>query len=219
MAFLSTVPTFSVAASGMATTPSASMTTGMLPLLPMATLTTHAPEALSLPAKLVKKIQDLEFVEMSELLTDSWRFQEDEAKCCHQRKGQRRGPITDILIWVECYSSLVATLSQRYPDKTPHLMAYMKTIVKAQRTFVGEGWVTYDACYRRKAAAAKTLDWGIIDFTLYNETFTGRAKALARCRYCSSDLHPSHECRFAPTVPVSGGGLPNMDTPPFQQPV
>lgn len=106
------------------------------------------------------------------------------------------------MVWVECYSSLVSTLATTYPGKTPHLMAYMRTIVKAQRTFTGEGWVTYDSCYRRKVAASKSLDWGVIDFTLYNETFTGRAKALARCRYCSSNLHPSH---YAPTVPYNGG--------------
>lgn len=68
---------------------------------------------------------------MTELLPDSWRSQEEEAKCCHQRRGQRRGPVTDILIWVECFSSLVSIFATIHPEKTPQFMAYMKTIVKA----------------------------------------------------------------------------------------
>lgn len=127
-----------------------------------------------------------------------WHYQEEDQKCCHQRRGQRRGQFTDILLWTECYATLVAILSSRFPEKTAQFMAYLKTIVKAQRTFTGEGWVTYDACYRRKAALTKSLDWGVVDFTLYNETFTGRAKALPRCRYCLSEHHISANCVYAP---------------------
>lgn len=137
---------------------------------------------------------------MSELLPDTWRLQEEDSGCCHQRRGQRKGPITDIVIWVECYSILTAVLSTNYPSKTPNFMAYMRTITKAHRSFVGEGWVSYDTCYRRKAAVSKSLEWGVIDFTLYNETFTGRAKAVARCSYCSSDQHTSHDCIYAPAT-------------------
>ena len=142
---------------------------------------------------------------MADLLPDTWRLEDDEVKCCHQRRTQRRTPVTDILIWIECYSSLVATLATKFPSQTPHFMAYMKTIVKAHRTFTGEGWVTYDTCFRRKAAVSRSTEWGHIDFTLYNETFTGRAKAVARCCHCSSDLHSSQDCSYSSGVPKSGG--------------
>ncbi len=98
----------------------------------------------------------------------------------------------------ECYATMVSVLATKYPQKTPQLMAYQRTILKAHRAFTGEGWVTYDTCYRRKAALMKSLDWGVVDFTLYNETFTGRAKVLPRCRHCSSEHHPSHACSYAP---------------------
>ena len=74
--------------------------------LPEPLPTWNMPPTLSLPPKMIKKILNLEFVDMSELLQDSWRPQEEEHKCCHQRRGQRRGPITDILVWVECYGTL-----------------------------------------------------------------------------------------------------------------
>lgn len=141
-------------------------------------------------------------MEMSEMVPDSWRFYDDDQKCCHQssRRTQRRGPVTDILLWVECYSTLVSVLSTRFPDKMPHLMTYQKTIVKAHRTFIGEGWVTYDACFRRRASFTKSLDWGVVDFTLYNETFTGRAKSITRCSHCMSEHHSSINCVYAPDV-------------------
>ncbi len=142
---------------------------------------------------------------MSELLPDTWRLQEEDSRCCHQRRGQRRGPIKDILIWIECYSSLISTLTTQYPQKTPQFMSYMKTIVKAHRTFMGDGWVVYDTCFRRQAAVSKSLDWGIIDFNLYNETFTGRAKLLARCSHCASEMHSSSDCAYAPVTPSSQG--------------
>jgi len=168
----------------------------------------------SLPPKLTKKILDLEFIEMAELLPESWRFQEEEGKCCHQRRGPRKGPVNDILVWVECYSSLVTTLASKFPQQTPHFMAYLKTIVKAHRSFIRDYWVTYDTCFCWKATVSKSLDWGVIDFTLYNETFTGRAKAIPRCKYCSSDLHPSSECVYAPSVATSANAAPTQPWAP-----
>ena len=76
-------------------------------------------------------------------------------------------------------------------------MAHQKTIVKAHRTYAGQGWVTYDMAYRRRAANSKSLDWGVIDFNLYTETFACRAKAIPRCKFCSSDLHTTDECEHA----------------------
>ena len=183
---------------------------GINPSLPPAsTILEHLADTVP-PPKTSKKDIGLEFVDMSEFLPDSWRSQEEEQKCCHQRRVHRRGPVTDILLWVECFSSMVTILSSRFEGKTPHFMAYQQTIVKAHRAFTGEGWITYDTCYRRKAAILKSLDWGVVDFTLYNETFTGRAKSIPRCRHCLSEHHPSHECTYAPDSRVDT--LPRTST-------
>ena len=101
------------------------------------------------------------------------------------------------MLWIKCYASMVAALSSGFPQKTPELMAYQKTIVRAYRSFSGDGWVTYDSCYRRKAAVTKSLHWGEVDFTLYNETFTGRAKPIARCKFASASI-TSHQSAHMP---------------------
>ena len=139
---------------------------------------------------------------MAELVQEAWRFQEEEQSgCCHHAKRRRRGPVTDILLWVDCYASLIAVLSAGHSTKTPEFMAYLKIIVYASKSFTGDGWVTYDACYRRKAAATRSLDWSRMDFNLYNQIFAGRAKTLPCCRFCNSELHPSFECPLAPHQP------------------
>ena len=59
---------------------------------------------------------------MAELVSDSWRFQDEEQnKCCHQNRRLRRGPVTDILFWNECYASMVVVLSSGFPQKTPEI--------------------------------------------------------------------------------------------------
>ena len=69
----------------------------------------------ALPPKLVKKILELEFIDMAELIPNAWRYQEDDTtKCCHH--SPKRGPVTDILLWVECFSILAGILMTKYPE-------------------------------------------------------------------------------------------------------
>ena len=151
----------------------------------------------SVPPRLTKKILALEFVDMWELLPESWRLEPAEAGCCHSRRP-RRGLVTNFPLWVECYAALVATLSTRYPAKMPHFMAYLRTITRASRNFEGTAWASYDMAFRRQAANLRSLDWGVIDSALYNEAFTGRARLIPRCRFCLADTHDTKECTFAP---------------------
>ena len=158
----------------------------------------------SVPSRLVKRIMSKEYIDMTEMLPETWRLEMLAASgCCPHAKRPRRGMITDILVWADCYASMAAILSSAYPEKAPHLLAHFRTVVRAARNFEGVAWATYDAVCRRQAANRGSLDWGAIDNTLYSEAFTGRARVVPRCNYCLDDTHASHECSFAP-VPASG---------------
>ena len=61
-----------------------------------------------LPAKFVKKIIALEFVEMADLLPEAWLV--DETAMEAQLRSQR-GPVTDILQWIQCFATFVSTVS------------------------------------------------------------------------------------------------------------
>ena len=154
----------------------------------------------SVPPKLTKRIVAREFVDMWELLPETWQL-ETEGSCCQTRRP-RRSLVTDINIWTECYATMAAILASAFPEKAPHLFAYLRTITKASRTFESSAWASYDMAYRRQAANRGSLDWGVVDTALYNEAFAGRAKIMSRCRYCLADTHGSRECVHAP---VEGG--------------
>lgn len=64
-----------------------------------------------LPPKLRAKILALEFMDMAELLPESWHLVEDAISCCHQ-SGRRlkKVLVTDIPTWLDCYATLVAVL-------------------------------------------------------------------------------------------------------------
>ena len=139
---------------------------------------------------------------MAELVPDTCRHNEDEgSKCGHQpRRSSQRAPV-NILLWLECYTTMASLLVSCYPGKATELWAYQHTILCAQRDFDGDAWLTYDTCYRRQAAARKCLDWSQVDFNLYNQTFAGRAEAKNHCKLCLSEYHRTTECYYAPDPP------------------
>ena len=158
----------------------------------------YTPAAL-LPPKLVKKILDLEFVEMAEITLDDLPVPgpgQPPLPACP--------PIQDITTWVEKFSLMAALLATRFPEKAPELLAYQASIVRAERNFEGWRWVTYDRCYRREALAAKNLDWSVLNLRLYNEAFTGHARAIPRCSFCLQEDHTAQSCPRNPSRPWFG---------------
>jgi hypothetical protein len=85
----------------------------------------HARGPWPLPPKIVNRLLELEYVDMSELVPDGWRYQGDDSsssKCCHQQKRYRCGPVTDIILWEECFSSMVEVLVTAHREKTGQLL-------------------------------------------------------------------------------------------------
>ena len=105
----------------------------------------------ALPSKLVKCILSLEFVEMAELLPEARPEESAAADTGHQHCRTRHLPVTDILTWLECYTSMAAVLSTRYPRKVLGFWAYQASVLRAAKNFEGLAWVAYDRQYRREA--------------------------------------------------------------------
>lgn len=174
----------------------------------------------TLPPKLMKRILNREYVDMFEILPESWRIEADTASQAGQGKRPRRGPITNIDVWCECYSVLAAVLSAAYPVKAPHFFAYMRTIVRASRNFEGTAWVSYDVSFRRAAANKRSLDWGLPDPGRFNDAFVGRSKVIPRCTYCLSDTHTADDCPDAPSQrqpPLSHRSTPPKPDCPIRE--
>lgn len=149
---------------------------------------------LPVPAKLQQKIVRLEFIEMRELLPETWQKEEDDDGRRILWPKKPTGPITDILQWVQCYAALVGVLARAYPSMVPELMAYLGTIIKCARDFEGVSWAQYDRAYRRQAAQTKDLRWSRLNPTLYSLCFAGKAKKSVVCASCLSDSHETSNC-------------------------
>ena len=152
---------------------------------------------------------------MAELIPDAsvYRDEEPSKRYHHSRRPHKKGKVTDIVLWVECFAIFTGVLTSKYPQSAPDLMAYQRTIVHASRTYKGDCWLSYDTTYSRRAAACKSLHWAQIDFTLYNETFTGMARPIPRCTNCASEYHKSHEC------PVAAISTPTTESTFYAKPL
>ena len=146
-----------------------------------------------IPENICTKIINLEYVDMVELKPSNWLLHSDETDKTSFPFKKRKEPVTDILVWVQCYSAMASILAERYPAKIPHLMAYQSTIVKCAKRYQGLAWVAYDMEFRRKAAKSKSLDWGTIDQSAYAEFFTGSSRPLVRCHVCLEE-HLTQHC-------------------------
>ena len=91
----------------------------------------------------------------------------------------------------------------------PEFTVYQRTIVRAACNFEGLAWVSYDMCYRRKAARCRDLHWFRVDSALYHDAFTGRAWSVPRCSFCLSPHHSSGQCAFDSAGSLRVGGQPS----------
>ena len=147
----------------------------------------------ALPSKTVKKILDLEFLEMAEVT-----LAPELEQIPGRPPAPGRLPITDISQWLERYSLMAATLASRFPEKAAELFTHQATIIRAERNYETGRWVSYDRQYQRKALARKDLNWSVTNPRLYNEAFTGHERAIPRCNFCLQDSHTGHQCHQNP---------------------
>ena len=84
----------------------------------------NIPGFASVPTELIRRIWGLEYIDMWELLPETWRQETAQSSaCCHSRRP-KRGLITDIALWTECphhtgsSTTCISTLSR--PSSPPH---------------------------------------------------------------------------------------------------
>ena len=126
--------------------------------------------AAAISAKVLRKIVDLDFVEMAEVVMDDTTPPTPGRPASHARV-----PVTNISQWTERFSVMAAAISARFPHKAPELFAYQATIIRAERNYESGRWVAYDRLYRRGALARRDLNWSITDPRLYNLYWPGQA--------------------------------------------
>ena len=198
--------------------PTTAVTLVMAPAISASRADTGRPPAFSLassfppvPAKLVSRIQGLEFVEMRELLPDNIALSE----CLEALPGAARfsntpqREIASISTWTCAFATYVAIVSQAHPNRARDMLAYMRLVVREAQTYgTGVGWLTYDSVYRQNNQGAHCR-WDTLDASLHTAYIGGQGiPTVPPCRHYRGVDHSSDECALSPVVPAVRPGAP-----------
>ena len=129
-----------------------------------------------IPAKLVNKIQQGEFVDMADLLKDNLEAERRRlsvaggmvASLLSGKPSRREVP--DLLSWVTSFGIYASILGEKYPQLSQSLWAYQTFIVREARKCGGSGWQEYDLMFRQ-TGLANNLKWDSVSSSLYSVTF------------------------------------------------
>jgi len=146
------------------------------------------------PKMLAKRIQDREFVDMSELTVDclSMLTGDEATKPNHPK----RRPVTSIVEWAQCFTRYTAIVSQAKPEKTVDLLGYQHLILEAHLEYIGEGWIVYDRRFRQIAATRSATSWAQRDGDLWHMVFSSNQRR-PYCQHCFGSTHSSGDCNGA----------------------
>ena len=90
----------------------------------------------------------------------------------------------------------MAVSFQKQPGRISDLLAYETLIIEAHMEYSGDAWLGYDIRFPQCSATDTTKNWAIIDPTLWNLAFSGKARATC-CKFCFSLFHVSSDCAWA----------------------
>jgi hypothetical protein len=131
-----------------------------------------------LPAKLVSQILAYKFVEMSELILENRESPATEVPSfviegsaivpTTTASSRKRNEVSDILTWVECFTSYITVITAFRPDRSRDLLAYMALIIRIAKQFPGWCWSNYDRPFRLDAAASNSKNWSRTHSDLYH---------------------------------------------------
>jgi len=120
-----------------------------------------------IPGKLVCRIQKGNFIDMAELFFANLEIanatDEDHSKV----NGHKLQQVTNIMNWIQYFSTCIAVVSRTEPECAVNLVAYLNIIIKGQRSFQDLDWASYNRQFRLKASSTSTAQWGVVEATLW----------------------------------------------------
>ena len=176
------------------------------------------------PAKLVKEIQAMEFINMRELLPDnialSERLEALPRAALHQAHAQRE--IDSLLTWMGAFLIYMAVMNDAHPEKTKSLLVYMRSLVEEARRNKGFNWRGYDTIFRRNAGVDKDKDWATLDHSLHAACLSVSAGKTEKgasmlCSLCAGADHSAALCALK-SLQQATSMPPNLVPPPRSPP-
>ena len=147
-----------------------------------------------IPAKLVKRIQKGEFVDMAELLKDNIEAERRRLAVAENSSSHNpRREIPNLLGWLYCYSLFAEIVCAKYPDKAKKMWAYQATIIGESRRCGGSRWHLYDTAFRQQMPSLESTDFSKLSQALYTTTFLAYRGKGQFCQICMMSDHTSEE--------------------------
>ena len=78
--------------------------------------------------------------------------------------SKRKQEVSDILTWVECFTSYVTVVAAYFPVRSRDLLSYMALIIRMAKRYKGNCWLNYDRAFR----LANLRDWSQRKSDLYS---------------------------------------------------
>ena len=137
-------------------------------------------------AKLKQEIQSGEYFEISKLGPGSNKDSDFSGRTVElsfqnqilRTKPVRPKPITNIEEWSTAFSTYMAVIVEKFPNRALELIEYLRLIRYAASHSPGLGWVAYDHQFRTQAANNKDIYWGTMDMQLWVKIFCVSASRL-----------------------------------------
>ena len=91
--------------------------------------------------------------------------------------------------WVSSFATYVAIVATAHPERVGNILAYLHLVVREASKFGGDGWLTYDAVFRRNQEGS-SVPWNSLDKALHQVYIAGNAsKVVTPCRHCHEVDH------------------------------
>ena len=89
-------------------------------------------------AKFVSRIENGEFIEMWDLLSDHLGTLRNEDQ---KFPNAKRRTVTNIREWSKCFCIHMAVVSRNNPEKIPEMLPYLTLIIEAHLVYAGDAWL------------------------------------------------------------------------------
>jgi hypothetical protein len=115
---------------------------------------------LGIPAGLVKKIRDGNYIDLGDLLPEAleWAFERSTEDKSDKDK-RKKFHISSVTDWVLAFATFMAVTVQFKPERAAALATYMTIVARLAREVPGQVWCRYDRLFRQAAAVNPSLPW------------------------------------------------------------
>ena len=164
-----------------------------------------SPASDPIPARLVRRIQSGDFVEMRELLADNISLFNQSSEL-HSISAITAVPpalrpqireVPSLISWVYCFAAYAAVRTQ--DPFTRDMLSYARLIIREALRHGGRGWQEYDRSFRRQLAIDSSQPWNILNPSLQASTLVGSSSGpRSWCSLCHEPDHLLAQCALAP---------------------